>query len=103
MHAKQSHYFRRGTAGLCLAISLRYFGIEVKVYEKRPQPGGAGAGIIIAPNALQALEPFGITDRIIQAGYGRDGIQTLTQKGKKSSRCRCRMDLTNCTPFIEEI
>lgn len=72
-----------GTAGLCLAISLRYFGIEVKVYEKRPQPGDAGAGIIIAPNALQALEPFGITDQIIHAGYGRDGIQTLTHKGKK--------------------
>lgn len=72
-----------GTAGLCLAITLRYFGVEVKVYEKRANAGDAGAGIILAPNALQALEPFGITDQIIRAGYGRGGIQTWNEKGEK--------------------
>ncbi|MGR5942143.1 FAD-dependent oxidoreductase [Bacillus pacificus] len=53
-----------GIAGLCAAISLQKIGIEVKVYDKNNEPTVAGAGIIIAPNAMQALEPYGISERI---------------------------------------
>ena len=43
---------------------LTKIGIEVKVYDKNTEPTVAGAGIIIAPNAMQALEPYGISERI---------------------------------------
>lgn len=53
-----------GIAGLCAAISLQKIGIEVKVYDKNNEPTVAGAGIIIAPNAMQALELYGISKKI---------------------------------------
>ncbi|SCN07603.1 Protein of unknown function [Bacillus wiedmannii] len=53
-----------GIAGLCTAISLQKIGLDVKVYDQNTEPTVAGAGIIIAPNAMQALEPYGISERI---------------------------------------
>ena len=43
---------------------LTKIGIEVKVYDKNNEPTVAGAGIIIAPNAMQALELYGISKKI---------------------------------------
>ena len=53
-----------GIAGLCAAISLQKIGLDVKVYDKNTEPTVAGAGIIIAPNAMQALELYGISKKI---------------------------------------
>lgn len=63
-----------GVAGLCSAIALIRQGFEVKVYERSPEPTEAGAGIIIAPNALQALEKINMATPIMRAGLGNDGI-----------------------------
>jgi len=75
-----------GIAGLCSAISLSRQGIEVKVYERSPMPVGAGAGIIIAPNALQALEHIDMATPIMEVGLGNNGICLMTSKGKKLSK-----------------
>lgn len=72
-----------GIAGLCAAIAFQHMGIKVKVYERRAEPTVAGAGIIIAPNALQALAPYGIADQIIDSGTKSNGFRLLTDKGKK--------------------
>ncbi|WP_243648733.1 FAD-dependent monooxygenase [Hazenella coriacea] len=71
-----------GIAGLCAAIALQKIGIEAKVYERSIEPTVAGAGIIIAPNALQALEPFGMADEIVRAGKASDGFHLLSDKGQ---------------------
>lgn len=71
-----------GIAGLCTAIALQQTGMQVKVYERSLMPNAAGAGIIIAPNALQALEPYGISDEIVRQGYPSDGFHLLSERGR---------------------
>jgi 2-polyprenyl-6-methoxyphenol hydroxylase-like FAD-dependent oxidoreductase len=71
-----------GIAGLCSAITLQQIGIKVKVYERNTEPTVAGAGIIIAPNALQALEPYRISDKIIRHGNPSDGFHILSDRGR---------------------
>ncbi|HDR7260988.1 TPA: FAD-dependent monooxygenase, partial [Bacillus paranthracis] len=70
-----------GIAGLCAAISLQKIGIEVKVYDKNNEPTVAGAGIIIAPNAMQALELYGISKKIKKFGNESDGFNLVSEKG----------------------
>ncbi|GGN94845.1 FAD-dependent oxidoreductase [Saccharibacillus kuerlensis] len=71
-----------GIAGLCAAIALQHIGMQVKVYEKNAGPAAAGAGIIIAPNALQALKPYGISDEIIRRGYPSSGFRLMSDRGQ---------------------
>lgn len=70
-----------GIAGLCAAISLQKIGVDVKVYDKNIEPTVAGAGIIIAPNAMQALEPYGISKKIKKFGNESDGFNLISEKG----------------------
>ncbi|GKV57721.1 hypothetical protein NCCP2222_36680 [Sporosarcina sp. NCCP-2222] len=71
-----------GIAGLCTAITLQQIGMNVKVFEKSTEPAVAGAGIIIAPNALEALNPYRISDEIIRKGHPSDGFNILTDRGR---------------------
>ncbi|RUT33639.1 FAD-binding protein [Paenibacillus zeisoli] len=71
-----------GIAGLCSALTLQQIGMKVKVYERSTEPTVAGAGIIIAPNALQALKPYGISDEIIRQGFPSDGFHLLSDRGQ---------------------
>ncbi|PGO32429.1 FAD-binding protein [Bacillus cereus] len=70
-----------GIAGLCAAISLQKIGLDVKVYDKNIEPTVAGAGIIIAPNAMQALEPYGISEQIKKFGNESDGFNLVSENG----------------------
>ncbi|MFP7477495.1 FAD-dependent oxidoreductase [Terribacillus saccharophilus] len=71
-----------GIAGLCAAITLQELGMKVKVYEKNNEPTITGAGIIIAPNALEALKPYNISDDIIRQGNPSDGFHILSDRGR---------------------
>lgn len=75
-----------GIAGLCAAIALRHAGMQVKVYEKSSGPMPVGAGILIAPNALQALQPYGISGEMIRRGYPGDGFRLLSDRGRDLTR-----------------
>ncbi|PZD96561.1 FAD-binding protein [Paenibacillus sambharensis] len=75
-----------GIAGLCSAITLQQMGLKVKLYEKNTGPAVSGAGIIIAPNALQALQPYRIADEIIRQGNPGDGFHLLSDRGRPISR-----------------
>lgn len=55
-----------GIAGLGAAAGLARGGHEVTVLERRPRVAELGAGIVLWPNALQALEVLGIRDEIRQ-------------------------------------
>ncbi|MMZ57578.1 3-hydroxybenzoate 6-hydroxylase 1 [compost metagenome] len=75
-----------GIAGLCAAIAFQKMGLDVKVYDKNNQPTVAGTGIIIAPNAMQALEPYGVSAQIRRVGNESDGIRLLSEKGNTFSK-----------------
>jgi 2-polyprenyl-6-methoxyphenol hydroxylase-like FAD-dependent oxidoreductase len=75
-----------GIAGLCSAIALQQIGMKIKVYERNNQPTVAGAGIIIAPNALQALNPYHISDEIIRQGNPSNGFHILSDRGQPLSQ-----------------
>lgn len=53
-----------GIGGLCTAIALRRVGVEVRVYERAPEPREVGAGIGLAANAIRALRAIGAEDAV---------------------------------------
>ncbi|MBE7104656.1 FAD-binding protein [Bacillus cereus] len=88
-----------GIAGLCAAISLQKTGLNVKVYDKNIEPTVAGAGIIIAPNAMQALEPYGISEQIKKLGNESDGFNLVSEKGSILSK----LTIPTCYPKMDSI
>ena len=57
-----------GIAGLTLGIALRQRGIEAEICEAAPELHPLGAGIWMAPNAMQIFGRLGFAQPIIQAG-----------------------------------
>ncbi|MEK7016763.1 FAD-dependent monooxygenase [Bacillus sp. FSL R9-9410] len=88
-----------GIAGLCAAISLQKIGLDVKVYDKNTEPTVAGAGIIIAPNAMQALEPYGISEQIKKFGNESNGFNLVSEKGTIFSK----LTIPACYPKMYSI
>ncbi|AYB36879.1 FAD-dependent monooxygenase [Brevibacillus laterosporus] len=71
-----------GIAGLTAAIALQQLGLDVKVYERFPEIRPAGAGIMIAPNALKALARVGLDKAVQNQGYvSPRGIAILNKQG----------------------
>ncbi len=60
-----------GIAGMCTALALRHRRIagEIDIVELNPKWDVYGAGILLAANALRALDTFGLADRVIAGGY----------------------------------
>lgn len=50
------------------ALALEKKGVNYKIFEKAPELNEVGAGIWLAPNALQVLETLGILDEIQSNG-----------------------------------
>lgn len=57
-----------GIAGLTLAIALEKNGFHVQLFESAPKLEPLGAGIWMAPNAMQVFSKLGLADEIIQGG-----------------------------------
>lgn len=58
-----------GIGGLTAGIALQQLGFDVVVYEAAPVLKPAGAGILLAPNALNVLEQLGCREKIQQKGH----------------------------------
>ena len=56
-----------GIAGLSTAIALEQAGIECHVFEAAPMIREVGAGIWLAPNAMQVFHNLGIGEAKIPA------------------------------------
>jgi len=63
-----------GIAGLTAALALRQRGIAAVACEAAPRILPLGAGIWLAPNALQVYERLGLADKINAAGMPLDTI-----------------------------
>ncbi len=56
-----------GIGGISLAIALARAGIACRILERRREPGEAGAGIQLGPNAVGVLSRLGVADRLAPA------------------------------------
>ncbi|MBP3965989.1 FAD-dependent monooxygenase [Paenibacillus sp. DLE-14] len=57
-----------GIGGLCSALALQQRGWQVAVYDKAAALREAGAGIVLAANAMKALDVLGVGNNVREAG-----------------------------------
>lgn len=55
-----------GIGGLAAALSIQETGKSVAVFEQAPEFGEVGAGIQLAPNALEVLDRLGVKEEILK-------------------------------------
>ncbi len=61
-----------GMAGLATAILLAEDGVEVDVYELKPELSALGSGITLQGNALRSFARLGIWEQVKEKFYGSD-------------------------------
>lgn len=87
-HSKPIHIAVSGAgiAGLSAAIALRRLGMRPVIFESAPEIKALGSGLVLAANAMQALQRIGIAGQIIPAGKVLELISVLDQLGGVISR-----------------
>lgn len=63
-----------GIGGLTTALAFEKKGIDYQIYEKAPRISEVGAGIWLAPNALQVLDSLQVLDQVKLKGNSIDRI-----------------------------
>ncbi|RFA12594.1 2-polyprenyl-6-methoxyphenol hydroxylase [Subtercola boreus] len=63
-----------GAAALATAIQLAKAGVEVDVFELKPELSTVGSGITLQGNALRVFDALGVWSRIREIGYPFDGL-----------------------------
>ena len=87
-----------GIGGLTAAIALHRAGFDVAVYERMEQFSPVGAGIVLAPNAIQLLARVGVD--INSAGYPIASMRVRDVKGRTIQQSDFRRFSTNIgNPF----
>jgi 2-polyprenyl-6-methoxyphenol hydroxylase-like FAD-dependent oxidoreductase len=71
-----------GIGGLCVAASLRRRGINTRIVEAAHELQPVGAGIVLAPNALSALERMGLLSCVVKNGHWLDAMYIADTAGK---------------------
>ncbi|WP_282072576.1 FAD-dependent monooxygenase [Polaribacter atrinae] len=84
-----------GIGGLTTALAFEKKGIEYQIFEKAPVLNEVGAGIWLAPNALQVLESLGVLEDVISKGNFIDRITIGEQDLSPIS--------DSCQDFIKDI
>lgn len=72
-----------GTAGLATAIALARGGHEVRVFEKHPSLATLGAGVLIQPQGVAALEDLGVGPAFEAASVPIARLEGLNERGWK--------------------
>jgi 2-polyprenyl-6-methoxyphenol hydroxylase-like FAD-dependent oxidoreductase len=71
-----------GTAGAAAALFLARAGHEVTVFERVPEPGAIGAGIMMQPSGLLVLERLHLASRILSRGAHVTRLVCETDRGR---------------------
>ncbi len=71
-----------GTAGAATALFLSRAGHDVVVFERVPEPGPVGAGIMMQPSGLLVLERLGLAGRVIDRGSRVARLVCQTSEGR---------------------
>jgi 2-polyprenyl-6-methoxyphenol hydroxylase-like FAD-dependent oxidoreductase len=71
-----------GVAGGALAVLLARAGHAVTLFERAPQPGPVGAGLLLQPSGQSVLRAMGLLEEIESQSARLSGIEALTPRGK---------------------
>ena len=71
-----------GIGGLTAHLVCKRAGFEVEHYERQPQLGPAGAGIVLWPNGVKILLALGVGDRLGHIGHTLERVVTRTNQGE---------------------
>jgi FAD-dependent urate hydroxylase len=71
-----------GIGGLTTHLVCKRAGFEVEHYERQPQLGPAGAGIVLWPNGVKILLALGLGDRLAHIGHSLERVVTRTNRGE---------------------
>ncbi|USK49605.1 FAD-dependent monooxygenase [Bacillus sp. CMF12] len=71
-----------GLGGLSAANALQQLGLDVSVYEKAAELKELGAGIVLAANAMKALDKLGLGEQVRQMGSAVKKAEIRTWDGK---------------------
>lgn len=72
-----------GTAGCATALLLARSGHRVVLFEQAPEPGAAGAGLLLQPTGLAVLERLGVHEALLAAGAPIDRLRCRTADGRE--------------------
>lgn len=70
-----------GTAGLATGIALARIGHAVQVFEKHPSLATLGAGVLIQPQGVAALQELGVGEEFAQASVPIDRLVGTCHRG----------------------
>jgi FAD-dependent urate hydroxylase len=71
-----------GIGGLTAHLVCRRAGFEVQHYERQPELGPAGAGIVLWSNGVKILLALGLGDQLRQIGHTLERVVTRTSRGE---------------------
>ena len=71
-----------GIGGLSTAIALKQRAIDYQIFEAAPELKPVGAGIWMAPNALQVLDRLGLAEAVKARGWRLQEARITDQKGR---------------------
>jgi 2-polyprenyl-6-methoxyphenol hydroxylase-like FAD-dependent oxidoreductase len=71
-----------GTAGAASALFLSRAGHRVTVYERVPDPGAVGAGIVLQPTGQAVLARLGLFEAVHAKAARLDGLKCVTDRGR---------------------
>jgi FAD-dependent urate hydroxylase len=71
-----------GIGGLTTHLVCKRAGFEVEHYERQPQLGPAGAGIVLWPNGVKILLALGLGERLAHIGLRLERVVTRTNQGE---------------------
>ncbi len=72
-----------GMAGLSAGMLLAKSGHEVTIFERFDEPKSIGAGILLQPSGLVALEYLGLREEVEAKGTRIDALVGTTQSGRR--------------------
>ncbi|UQA60683.1 FAD-dependent oxidoreductase [Polyangium aurulentum] len=72
-----------GTAGAAAALFLSRAGHRVTVYERVPDPGPVGAGIMLQPTGQAVLARLGLREAVLARCSPITGMSCRTDRGRK--------------------
>ena len=72
-----------GAAGMAAALFLHEQGHKITLFEKVEKPGPVGAGVLLQPAGMFALDQLGVLDKFLDSGEIINRLYGENQKGMK--------------------